>query len=147
MNLYVEIKNTDNFDEEKARILTDAVKKAGLEDSVTWISFDAGYLKTIAEQMPESRLGYLYSGKVTPETIKLLESLRTGNNEVFIDIKSSRMNENADKLLDDAGIPFEAWTVDYTDEIEYLSSFDCSGITTNSVTENELQEYFYGNIE
>jgi glycerophosphoryl diester phosphodiesterase len=147
LNLYVEIKTTDNFNEEKAEILADMVKEAGLEDKITWISFDSNYLKTLSELMPESRLGYLYNGNVTEDTIKTLESLKTGSNEVFIDIKYLKMNEQADELLDEAGFPFEAWTVDDIDDMEDVSGYECSGITTNSITEKELKEYFNTDVE
>ena len=38
LNLYVELKKTADFDEEKAKILVDLVKEAGLEENITWIS-------------------------------------------------------------------------------------------------------------
>lgn len=147
LSLYVEIKSTDNFNEEKAEILANMVKETGLEDKITWISFQSDYLKKLSELMPESRLGYLYSGNVTEDTIKTLESLKTGSNDVFIDLKYLKMNEQTDELLDEAGFPFEAWTVDDIDDIEDISEYECSGITTNSITEKELKEYFNSDIE
>ena len=57
LNLYVELKETTDFNDEKAQALVDAVKNAGLEDKITWISFNEDYLKTMAKAMPEARLG------------------------------------------------------------------------------------------
>ena len=141
LQLYVEIKPTSDFNEEKALILVNAVKEAHLEDKVTWISFNADYLRTIGNLMPESRLGYLYDGKVTTSTIKTLDSLKTSENEVFLDVKSSRMNYYADFLLDNAGYEFEAWTIDNIKDIDAIYDFECSGITTNSITEEEIGKY------
>ena len=141
LNLYVEIKNTSGFDKGKAQILVDAVKAAGLEDKVTWISFNSDYLKVLGGLMPESRLGLLSSGGVSEGTIKTLDSLKTDSNEVFLDINAGSMNSRGDYLLDVAGYPFETWTVDNVRDIDRFYSYECSGITTNCITESELQRY------
>ncbi len=141
LNLYVEIKNSSLFDEKKAKLLTDAVKEAGLEDKITWISFNSNYLKTIANMMPEARLGYLYQKNVTLETIDTLKSLQTGKNEVFLDIKSSKIDANGDKLLDNAGFKFEAWTIDNISEFDRIQKYECYGITTNSITQEQMDEH------
>lgn len=142
LNLYLELKATDDFDDTKAQILADAVIEAGLEDKVTWISFDENALKKMSEIMPASRLGYLSKVKPTEDTIKTLESLKTGENEVFLDIKASKMSDEADNLLDEAGFDFEAWTVDDLSTVDNLKEYDCLAITTNSLTENDIEEYF-----
>lgn len=141
LNLYVEIKDSDNFDLEKAQILAETVKEAGMEDKVTWISFNPDYLKMISELMPEARLGYLTKKEPNEKTIKILEELQTENNEVFLDVKASKMTDEADKLLDDAGFDFEAWTVDDEETLEKMYSYDCQGITTNKLTEDSVDDF------
>ncbi len=141
LNLYIELKKTSDFNEEKAKILVDAVKEAGLEDKVTWISFQEDYLKQIDELMPNSRLGYLSDEKLSEETIKILQDLDTEENEVFLDIKASKMTSAGDKLLDDAGFDFEAWTVDKSDTLDDLYDYECKGITTNKLTDEVVAEY------
>ena len=147
LNLYVELKETDNFDEEKANILANKVKEAGLEDKVTWISFEADYLKLMKNIMPESRLGYISKQKVTEDTIETLKSLKTEKNEVFLDIKSTMIDENADKLLDDAGFNFEAWTIDDIYELKEIASYGCSGYTTNILTPAFVNEVIKSETE
>lgn len=142
IDLYVELKNTGDFNREKAEILAQYVKDYGLEDKITWISFDADYLKTISDVMPEARLGYLSENKVNNKTIKTLEGLQNGENEVFLDIKVSKMNKKADKLLDEAGFAFEAWTVDDVGCLNALNEYGCMGITSNVISEDEAEEYF-----
>ncbi len=139
LDLYIELKETDDFDENKAKILADAVIKAGLEDKVTWISFNKDYLKTISEALPEARLGYLTKKDAGKETINILKDLKTDSNEVFLDVKSASITEDSSKLLQEAGFDFEAWTVDDVDEVENLSSLDCKGITTNKITEDDIK--------
>ncbi len=139
LNLYVEIKETDNFDKEKAQILAEEVRKAGLEDKVTWISFNADYLKMMSKIMPDSRLGYLSKETPNEDTIEILDELKTRRNEVFLDVKASKMTEKASDKLDDAGYDFEAWTVDNSDVLEQMYDYDCTGITTNSLTEDTVE--------
>lgn len=140
LNLYVEIKENDDFDIKKAKILADAVKDAGMEDKVTWISFNSDYLEMMSDLMPESRLGYLTKKEPDENTIKILKSLQTENNEVFLDVKASKMTKEADKLLDDAGFDFEAWTVDDEETLEEMYAYECKGITTNKLTEEDIDD-------
>ena len=138
--MYVELKDDSNFNKEKAKILAQAVEEAGMEDKVTWISFNPDYLKIISEVMPESRLGYLTKTEPDKEAIKTLKSLKTEDNEVFINVKASQMTKEADSLLDRAGFDFEAWTVDDEATLEKIYPFECSGITTNKLTEEEVDK-------
>lgn len=142
LNLYVELKETADFDDKKAKILADLAKKAGLEDKITWISFNSDYLKKMADAMPSSRLGYLTKKDVDKNTIDTLNGLKTGQNEVFLDVKSTKISKESSKLLDEAGFDFEAWTVDNEDEIKNLESYDCKGVTTNKITEDDIKDYF-----
>ena len=111
LNVYIELKDYDGFDDEKAMLLVQSVIDAGLEDNVTWISFEPRYLQLISEQMPEARLGLLSEKPVSQKTIKTIDSLRTENNEVFLNLKYSKITPFANEILDEENIPFEAWTV------------------------------------
>ncbi len=142
LNLYVELKEIANFDDKKAQKLVDEVKKAGLEDKVTWISFNEDYLKMMADISPNSRLGYLSKKDINKDTIDTLKSLQTGANEVFLDVKSAKISESSCKMLEEAGFNFEAWTVDDAEEIKDLAEFDCKGITTNKITEDDIADYY-----
>lgn len=141
LNLYLELKESSQFDAEKAQKLVDAVKEAGLEDKVTWISFNEDYLKIMSEVSPDARLGYLSKETPTNDTVEILKDLETGENEVFLDVKYSKISETSSKLLDEAGFDFEAWTVDDTDLIDDLYDSGCKAITTNTITNEELSEY------
>lgn len=141
LNVYVELKQNEAFNEEKAQILTQAVKEAGLEDKITWISFDANYLKMISEYMPEARLGLLSSNEVSGKTISVLQDLKTEDNEVFLDISSSKMNKEADSMLDEAGFPFEVWTVNDNSRLQEFYEYECSGITTDKLIDEDIDDY------
>lgn len=142
LDLYVELKETTDFDDKKAQALVQAVKNAGLEDKVTWISFNDDYLKTMAQAAPEARLGYLSKKNVDENTINTLENLQTGKNEVFLDLKANKISETSSKTLKDAGFTFEAWTVDNSNMLDNLISYDCKGITTDKITEDDIEDYY-----
>ena len=142
LNLYLELKETSNFDERKAHILADLVQKAELEDRVTWISFNEDYLKTMSNIMPKTRIGYLTKKEPSNNTIETLKSLQTGQNEVFLDIKASKITSESKELLKTAGFDFEAWTVNNTSALINLNSLNCKGITTDKISTKEAGEYF-----
>ena len=142
LNLYLELKETSNFDERKAQILADLVQKAELEDRVTWISFNEDYLKTMSNIMPKTRIGYLTKKEPSNNTIETLKSLQTGQNEVFLDIKASKITSESKELLKTAGFDFEAWTVNNTSALINLNSLNCKGITTDKISTKEAGEYF-----
>ncbi len=142
LNVYVELKESSGFDEKKAKILVDAVKEAGLEDKITWISFEDDYLQEIKNLMPDARLGYLTKKTPNAKTIDTLESLKTNENEVFLDVKASKMTDKASDLLDKSGFDFESWTVNDCSELDDLFSYDCKGITTDTITEDHFNKHF-----
>ncbi len=142
LNLYVELKEESDFDEERAKILFESAKESGIDDKITWISFDENYLEIMKNLMPEARLGYLSRDEISEDTIEILDNLKTENNEVFLDIKSSELTEEGSKMLNDSGYDFEAWTIDDIEDIEYLANLNCKGITTNSLSKEEVEKAF-----
>lgn len=140
INLYVELKKDNDFDDEKAKKLVDLVNEYNLQDNVTWISFNEDYLKLISENDTDARLGYLSKSKITNNTIETLNELNNSENEVFLDVKSSKINSNSADLLNEAGYDFEAWTVDSVEEYEKLLELNCKGVTTNSLEHSLFSE-------
>lgn len=133
LKAYIELKNTSDFNGEKAIKLAEAVKEAGLEDKVTWISFDANYLKTMSKLLPNSRIGYLTWSKPNEKTVATLKSLKTETNEVFLNARAGAMDKTSSDLLKNSGFNFEAWTVDKKKDLHKLQSCNCTGVTTKSL--------------
>ncbi len=131
VELYIELKKTKNFDNSKAQMLLDNVEKLGLSDKVTWISYQDDYLKTISDLDNDARLGYLTKKSINQDILEILDEINTDENEVFLDIKSSKVREKGIDILSESGYDFEAWTVDSQKESERLNSHGCRGITTN----------------
>lgn len=145
LDLYVELKEGSGFDEEKAQILLQSLEGSGMEDKITWISFDESYLEIIKNLMPDARLGYLSRSSVSEDTIDTLDSLKTDGNEVFLDIKSSKIDEEGSEMLSDAGYDFEAWTVNSSDKLSDLAELNCKGITTDKLSKDEVVQIFSSN--
>ena len=145
LDLYVEIKECSSFDEERAKILMDTIKEYGIEDKITFVSFDKNYLEIIKNLMPEARLGYLSRNEIQDETIEILDNLKTDTNDVFLDIKYTKITDDGIKNLNDAGYDFEAWTVEDINTAEKLADMNCKGITTDSLTKEEINSAFLYN--
>ncbi len=137
LNLYVDLKESTDFNREKAQILIDKVKEAGLENNITWISFENDYLKIINDIMPEARIGYLSKTEPNNETIEILDNLKTDKNEVFLDIKYTKISEETSDLIENAGFDFESWTVNEQNQLNKMLNLDCKAITTDTITDSD----------
>ena len=136
LELYLDLKNNVNLDNDKVETLVSLVKESGMEESVSWISFNSDTLKKIATILPNARLGYLSKNKITDKTIDVLKSLKNDTNDVFLDIKHTEITDNGLAKLDEAGFYYEAWTVDNPNKAELLAKKGCKGITTNKIPQN-----------
>lgn len=141
LNVYVELKDYSGFGAEKAKLLVQSVIDAGLEDNITWISFKPEHLKLISQYLPEARLGLLHEKSVSEKTIETLETLKNGENEVFLDLKFSKMTPFVNEILDKNNIPFEAWTLNDGLYLKDLYEYGCEGITTDRLTDNFVDAY------
>ncbi|MBE7704174.1 MAG: hypothetical protein E7Z90_00005, partial [Cyanobacteria bacterium SIG29] len=145
MQFFAELKDTDDFDYNKAEQLVEQVISSGMQDKITWISFDSNALELINTAMSNAnlpaKLGYLSRDKVTDKTIDILKDLQTGNNEVFLDIKASQLNEAGVKKLNEAGFEYGVWTVNDASQLDRLDDLGVSAVTTDKLTQDKLDEY------
>ena len=75
------------------------------------------------------------------KTIKTIDSLKNGENEVFLDLKYSQMTPFTNEILDEKNIPFETWTVNDSLYLKDLYEYGCEGITTDRLTDNFVDAY------
>ena len=143
---YLELKNSGNYSREKILELVNLVRTKGMAGRVTWISFDSKYLQWVKEEDPNARLGFLDT--VIDKTglniaIRKAKSLRTGSNEVFLDLANICPSVTYD-ICKEEGLPVELWITPSIpgiikfDEKEMLETLDpyVKGVTVN--------EYQYG---
>lgn len=122
---YVELKAGT---EEQIKGLVGVVKRHGMLDETTWISFSADYLAYIQAKHASARLG-LTLDSVSATAVASAQSLQNGENEVFID--SHSYSDTEINLCVEAGLSLEVWTVNSATTIQNLPSY-VSGVTSDS---------------
>lgn len=126
---YIELKEGT---EAQIKGLVDVVKRHGMKGKVTWISFNATYLGYVKAVDTSARLGFVV-GSVTASTITtVIQHLRTGKNEVFVDCAYENATGDAVTLCADADIPLEVWTVNSENNIKTLDAY-VSGVTSDNL--------------
>ncbi len=126
LDAYIEIKQTGTS-EARVRALVEEVRKHGMNEHVTWISFHPKLLSFVEKYNNTARLGYV-TRSVTEATIKTALSLKTPINEVFID--TSSYNATAVQLCKTAGLPMEVWTINNEKTMRNLNPY-ITGVTSD----------------
>lgn len=134
---YIEMKNQSGinaYTTANVQTLVDIVNQYGILDNVTWISFNFEVLQKIKSIDKTARLGYL-NNKITPEAVNKTLSLKTGENEVFLNVNFGYLTNSKVRLCKKAGIPLEVWTVNSNVILKQLDAY-VSGVTTDSILPN-----------
>lgn len=126
--------------EDQIKGLVDIVKKHGMLNGVSWISFAVNILQYVKEAYNKARIGYLVN-TLDNAAITTAQSLKTGENEVFINSAHGAVTEATAELCANADIPLEVWTVNKKEIILALPSY-VSGFSSDSIIANEV---FYAN--
>lgn len=132
---YIEIKGT--VTKAQAKILIDIVAKCGMLNCVSWISFNSNALVNVLDNYPKARVG-LVTSNFNADTINIVKnSLRTGQNEAFIDVYYTNATQtNVDLCIVDS-IPLEVWTVNKESDILALNPY-VSGVTSDNLIAEEV---------
>lgn len=128
---YIEIKSSATYTQTQIEILVNTVKRAGMADKVTWISFNNTYLYYVKGFNPKARLGYVV-GDITENIITIAQSLKSDYNEVFIDAAYGSLTEEKIALCVSADIPLEVWTVNSAATVSSLDRY-VSGFTSDNI--------------
>ena len=145
LHVYIELKytsiDTTTYTQEQLENVYNIVKKHNMLKNVSWISFSTDYLEIIKNIDNTARLGFLMS-EVSPEYtgstyIATLQSLKTDNNIVFLDMLYSIVSDSIVDACMDNSIPIEVWTVDTEEEILELNPY-VSGVTSNTLKASEV---------
>ena len=126
---YIELKNNGEYTEGQIQELVAIVEANGMKGKVTWISFASEFLAYVKSADSAARLGYLVSS-ITSDTIDTVKSLRTDENEVFLD--SSDYDAEAISLCIADDIPLEIWTINSKTVIEGMEGY-ITGVTSDNV--------------
>lgn len=128
---YIEISG-GSFTSAQVLSLVEIVKKYNMQRAVTWISFYHNNLMKVVAYDPCARVGRLPSGdSITAEITKATE-LRTGRNEVFINLSSSGIDSTRLNLCVTLGLPLETWTINAEADMLALDDY-ISGVTSDQL--------------
>ncbi len=129
MHPYIELKSTGGYTEAQIRQVVDEVELCGMKGKVTYISFSSTFLEYVKAYDEEARLGFL--ADVTSSTIATANSLKTGKNEVFMDVNYTYVNDSKVALCMANDLPMEVWTVNDANVIKKLNPY-ISGVTSDN---------------
>lgn len=128
---YIEIKSSAVYTQDQIETLVNIVKRAGMSDKVTWISFNATYLGYVKNVNRKARLGYVVD-TITEAVVLKATELKTEENDVFIDSNYGTLTDELVTLCINADIPLEVWTVNNEASITSLNCY-ISGVTSDNI--------------
>jgi hypothetical protein len=118
-----------------------------MEGNVSWISFEAKYLKWIGEEDPKARLGFLNivsDEETLKDTVETAKALRTGENEVFLDLANKTAFVTYDySLCEKEGFPVEIWVNEAFNELMGMTERDVLEHLDPYVTGVTTDRYIY----
>lgn len=134
---YIELKSA--LTAAQAEQLVGIVREYGLLDGCTWISFKDASLAEIKSIDSGARLGYLINESLTQEKIDVAKTLRTDDNEVFIDANYGLATVAGVELCRTNGFALEIWTVNKTALLDSMNPY-VSGVTSDFILAGEYIE-------
>ena len=128
MHPYIELKSS-GYTEAQIRQVVDEVELCGMKGKVTYISFSSTFLQYVKAYDEEARLGFI--ADVTSSTIATANGLKTGKNEVFMDVNYTYVKDSKVALCMANDLPMEVWTVNDANVIKKLNPY-VSGVTSDN---------------
>lgn len=134
---YIELKDSATYTEAQIQSIVDTVNLNGMKGKVTYISFTSTYLEYVKNYDNQARLGFLVGNTISSDNIATAVSLKTANNEVFIDAGSSAATAEQVALCAAANLPLELWTINDSATILALNNY-VTGITSDRLIAGEV---------
>lgn len=129
---YIEIKGTPT--QEQVETLVDIVKRHGMINNVTWVSFDAFLLECVCGVDSNARIGYIVHS-IDEGVINKAVSLSNVSRETFINTAS--YNNDEVEMCITANIPLEVWTINDEATINGLPTY-ITGVTSDYVNASNV---------
>lgn len=126
---YIELKSNGGYTSEQISQIVDEVELCGMKGRVTYISFSSKFLGYVKEHDPQARLGYI--ANISSSTITEAAALKTGENEVFMDVNYTYLTDSKILSCVENDLPIEVWTVNQASVIKELHPY-VSGVTSDN---------------
>jgi glycerophosphoryl diester phosphodiesterase len=128
---FIELKDNTSgniWTDSRIETVANIVKKYGMSNKVSFISFATSALLKISAYFPHASLGLGYDvGTYTPEGIATIlnsaQTLKNGYNEVFVSLNYRLMSSSLYEQVVSAGISPLIWTVNDADTILALNNY------------------------
>lgn len=124
---YIELKYSTGWTEEQVLGIINIIKSHGMYRNCSIISFVHGYLTNWITQDPYTRIGVLY-GTPTTEDITYTLSLKTSENEVFINAQTISQSIISECINNN--IPIEIWLLNSISDIKNIDPY-ITGVTSD----------------
>lgn len=130
---YIEVENHASMTDEHIANCVYIVKKYGMLDNVTWVSFAARKLHIVRDTVPNARLGWI--GYTT--NIWAYEELKREGNEVVLELSINDITEADIQKAIDNNIPLGVWSINEKDKILALNPY-ISGVTSDFLIASDV---------
>ena len=132
---YIELKSNGGYTQTQIAGIVANVEAVGMRGKVSYISFNATFLEYVKNVDPTARLGYL--ADITTNTVAQAVALRTGMNEVFMDVSYGNVTEAKVAMCITNDLPIEIWTVNTASIIESMNPY-VSGVTSDNLIAGKI---------
>lgn len=140
LHAYIELKDGT---QEQIKALVGVVNRYGMKGNVSWIAFNAEYLRSIKSVDEQARLGFVV-GEVNASIIETVEQLQSGKNEVFLDCSYGNVTAAAAEMCANANIPLEVWTINDENALKNLDIYVSGYSSDNLVASEVLYKHYLG---
>lgn len=131
LHAYIELKAGTR---EQTENLVSTVKRYGMKNNVTWISFIKESLGYVKDADPTARIGFIVSNsnQNIEQIVALTNEFKTGHNEVFLDMPYSCVSVGSAwiQACVENDFPAEVWTIDSESTVSTYDPY-LTGVTTN----------------
>jgi glycerophosphoryl diester phosphodiesterase len=117
--------------------LSTTVKRLGMSERVTWLCQSGSYATAVTAVESKARIGYM-TPDISQTRIDAANTLKTGQNEVFLDVEYSVVDQTGSDLCLDNGFGLECYIVNDETAVINLSEIGVTGITTDTMNVAEV---------
>lgn len=142
LHIYAELEADTNSTEANIKSLVNTVKRLGMEQNITWISFEPKLLAIVGKYLPTSRLLINVNAEYWGGLYLNVMSLKTPCNEVGLNYQYDLINDTLIDVVSSNNIPLEVWTVNEEDLILALPG-QVSGILSDKLNCNDVFRKHY----
>ena len=138
LDIYIEIKQESPWTQAIITNCVNTVRKCGMRDHVTWLSFSSTCLQYVRTADTKARLGFLMT-TYSIEAVDTCVGLRTGENEVLAVTRYDLLTDIVLNYMIDNNVPLCAYLFDKCSDVDAMPSY----VTEAMTNEFNSAKYIY----